>query len=130
MSDAGKSALRSLGITKIFDLRSATEVAKFNSVSPFAIDGIEIVHTPAMKETERKADPEEDMKSAFEKFGSRGDDGFIDFYKNVLNEGQAAFKAILEFIRDEVPKGKGCLIHCTGASIMGLVTRSLIKHTL
>jgi hypothetical protein len=44
----GKSVLKSLGITTIFDLRSDTEIRKYNSPPP-TIDGVDIVHIPVFK---------------------------------------------------------------------------------
>ena len=41
----GKGQLRALGITTIFDLRSDTEIAKYDTVTP-QIGGITALHTP------------------------------------------------------------------------------------
>lgn len=40
--------LKALGITTIFDLRSDTEIAKYNSQIP-TIEGVDIVHIPIFK---------------------------------------------------------------------------------
>jgi len=42
---AGKGQLRALGITTIFDLRSDTEIAKYDAVTP-QIGGIAVLHAP------------------------------------------------------------------------------------
>jgi len=44
----GKARINQLGITKVFDLRSDTEIAKYNSPSP-VIDNVAILHTPIFK---------------------------------------------------------------------------------
>ena len=44
----GKVALKELGISKVFDLRSDTEIRKFNTPLP-QIDGVEILHTPVFQ---------------------------------------------------------------------------------
>ncbi|KAG8933223.1 hypothetical protein FRC01_010374 [Tulasnella sp. 417] len=105
----GKTQLtQQLNVTKIFDLRSDKERAKFGP-DPLDIPGVEIVCIPAM------ATPQtDDLKTTFARFGGRGDDGFVDFYREVLESGVSAYKAIFEFLRDEVADGKGCLMHCTG----------------
>ncbi|EEB91845.1 hypothetical protein MPER_09733 [Moniliophthora perniciosa FA553] len=41
----GKKQLKELGVSKVFDLRSDTEIEKYNSPLP-SIDGVEIVRTP------------------------------------------------------------------------------------
>ena len=46
--ELGKSQLKSLGITHIFDLRSDPEMAKWQSSIP-EIDGVEVIHTPVFK---------------------------------------------------------------------------------
>ena len=40
--------MRELGVTKVFDLRSDTEIRKYNTPLP-QIDGVEILHTPVFK---------------------------------------------------------------------------------
>ena len=45
---AGKTALKELGISKVFDLRSDTEIRKYNTPLP-QIDGVEILHTPVFQ---------------------------------------------------------------------------------
>lgn len=44
----GKSELRALGITTVFDLRSDTEIEKYNSPLP-TIEGVEIIRTPVFQ---------------------------------------------------------------------------------
>ena len=46
--DAGKAILKELGIKTIFDLRSDTEIQKYNTSSP-TIDGVDIIHVPVFK---------------------------------------------------------------------------------
>jgi hypothetical protein len=44
----GKAQMKALGITCVFDLRSDTEIEKYNTPLP-AIDGIELVRTPVFQ---------------------------------------------------------------------------------
>lgn len=99
-----------LGVTKIFDLRSDKERAKFGSDSAYALNipNVEIICAPA-----RTVEPKEDLKTIFGKFGGNGDQGFVDAYRAILEQGQKAFRGIFEFVRDELQSGNGCLIHCS-----------------
>ena len=45
---SGKSKVKELGITKVFDLRSDTEIRKYNTPLP-EIDGVEVIHVPVFK---------------------------------------------------------------------------------
>jgi hypothetical protein len=40
--------LRALGVTTIFDLRSDTEIAKYDAATP-KIEGITVLHAPVFK---------------------------------------------------------------------------------
>ncbi|KAG9016336.1 hypothetical protein FRB90_003267 [Tulasnella sp. 427] len=112
---AGATTLaRQLGITKVFDLRSDKERAKFGEDKHLVVNvpeglEMEVVCVPALP-----PNTSDDLRSTFGRFGSRGDEGFVEFYKEVLESGKEAFRKIFEFVRDEVGEGKGCLIHCTG----------------
>ena len=44
----GKAALKELGISKVFDLRSDTEIRKYNTPLP-QIDGVDILHMPVFQ---------------------------------------------------------------------------------
>lgn len=46
ISDDGKAKVKSLGITKIFDLRSSLEFQKTLAAGPLEIDGVTIVRVP------------------------------------------------------------------------------------
>ena len=48
MLHIGKAQLRDLNITKIYDLRSDTEIVKYNTPPP-VIEGVEIHHVPVFK---------------------------------------------------------------------------------
>jgi len=44
----GKELFKELNITKVFDLRSDTEIRKYNAPPP-KIDGVEIIHVPVFE---------------------------------------------------------------------------------
>ncbi|KAG8933224.1 hypothetical protein FRC01_010375 [Tulasnella sp. 417] len=97
-----------LGITKIFDLRSDKERAKFGSDSTLDIPNVEVVCVRA-----RTIEPKEDLKTIFGRFGGNGDQGFVDAYRSTLEQGKKAYGRIFEFLRDQLHTGNGCLIHCS-----------------
>lgn len=123
LTDLGKFQLRNLGITKIFDLRSAREIKRIQS--PLQVEGIEVVHAPAMPLSRS-----ENMQDVFVKFkydeGEDPDAQFVVSYDDILKEAVAAFRLIFEHIRDRLPLGEGMLIHCTGGSShkLSVVTRT------
>ena len=45
---AGKEKLRELGVTTVFDLRSDTEIEKYNTPCP-TIEGVEVIRVPVVK---------------------------------------------------------------------------------
>jgi hypothetical protein len=47
----GKAQLKQLGITQVFDLRSDTEIEKYNSPLP-VIEGVAINHIPVFKKAD------------------------------------------------------------------------------
>ena len=47
----GKKLFKELNITKVFDLRSDTEIRKYNAPLP-KIDGVEIIHVPVFEATD------------------------------------------------------------------------------
>lgn len=104
----GKSQLAALGITKIFDLRSPNESKKSTS-APLRIDGIDIVNIPALVVSHT-----ENLGLTISKFAEGGDGPFLWSYADILEDGGPAFKAIFEHVKDRLPLGEGCLIHCTG----------------
>ncbi|KAG6886381.1 hypothetical protein C0995_008266 [Termitomyces sp. Mi166 len=55
ITDIGRSKLHELGVTTVFDLRSDSEIAQFQSATP-DISGIRFVRTPALTEDAWKAD--------------------------------------------------------------------------
>ncbi|KAG6899305.1 hypothetical protein C0993_011395 [Termitomyces sp. T159_Od127] len=55
ITDAGRSKLRELGVTTVFDLRSDSEIAQFQSATP-DIPGVHIVRAPAVTEDAWKTD--------------------------------------------------------------------------
>lgn len=80
ITDDGKAKIRSLGITKIFDLRSDVELKKFDAPMP-VIEGVEIVHVPVYREM--VYDQDEIMKT-YERFADGGDKVSLALLPSVL----------------------------------------------
>lgn len=51
ITNTGKEQLQALGIRKVFDIRSAPEITRFNAAVP-VVDGVQFVSVPAMTEDE------------------------------------------------------------------------------
>jgi len=48
LSSLGKAQMRALGITRVFDLRSDTEIEKYRTPLPL-IDGVDVLRTPVFR---------------------------------------------------------------------------------
>ncbi|KAF8806337.1 hypothetical protein BYT27DRAFT_7191674 [Phlegmacium glaucopus] len=122
ITDEGKVALKGLGITKVFDLRSDTEIRKYNSPLP-QIDGVEILHTPVFQTIDYSP---EMMAKRYQLYASGKTEAFLELYSQILDHGGPAFGAILRHVRDKPTEG--CLFHCTaGKDRTGLMAAILLK---
>jgi hypothetical protein len=97
----GKHLLTSLGIKKIFDLRSLDE--RTHGPDP-EIDGVENVWM-LTSEREAKVDIADFVDG-------EGEKGYAKMYLDVLDMYQPFFKAVLEHVRDS--PSEPFLYHCTG----------------
>ena len=113
-TESGKKALLDLGITRVFDLRSPKE-GPSSTTGAFTVPGIIVVNVPA-----RAVSRSDNLGHTFSMFQSGGDDPFLESYKEVLDQGPDPIRAVFEFIRDRLPLGEGCLIHCTGKYTLGV----------
>lgn len=55
INDVGRSKLRELGVTTVFDLRSDSEIAQYQSATP-DIPGVRCIRAPALTEDTWKTD--------------------------------------------------------------------------
>jgi len=114
--------LKELGISKVFDLRSDTEIRKYNTPLP-QIDGVEILHTPVFQTEDYSP---EMMAKRYQLYASGKTESFIELYSQILEHGGSAFGAVLRHIRDR--PSEGCLFHCTaGKDRTGLMAAILLK---
>jgi len=122
ITDEGKQRLRELGITTIYDLRSDTEIQKYNTPCP-TIDGVDVVRTPVFKLEDYSP---EMMAKRFELYASGKTEAFMELYSQILEHGGPAFGTILRQIRDNPESG--CMFHCTaGKDRTGVIAALLMK---
>ncbi|KAF5320811.1 hypothetical protein D9619_000687 [Psilocybe cf. subviscida] len=122
ITDEGKHKVKELGITKVFDLRSDTEIRKYNTPQPH-IDGVEIIHTPVFKTEDYSP---EMMAKRYQLYASGKTEAFIELYSQILDHGGPAFGDILRHIRDK--PNEGCIFHCTaGKDRTGIIAAIILK---
>ncbi|THH11937.1 hypothetical protein EW145_g314 [Phellinidium pouzarii] len=107
ITDEGKTQLKELGITKVFDLRSDTEMEKYNTPVP-QIEGVEIVRVPVFEKEDYSP---EVMARRFQLYASGKTEAFMELYSQILDNGGPAFAEIIKHVRDK--PDEGCLFHCT-----------------
>ncbi|CEL03554.1 hypothetical protein ASPCAL04708 [Aspergillus calidoustus] len=118
LPDGGATALTTLGIKKIYDLRRPDERTK--KPSP-VIDGVEVIWIPDTLEgkppvsaTEPVPDPE------------RSTERLVDMYLSYLVSHAPVYRAVFEHIRDEPEKG--FLFHCSAGKDRTGVLAALIHR--
>jgi protein tyrosine/serine phosphatase len=118
ITDLGRSALKHLRITKVFDLRSLPEVTK-NGVG--RVDGIQWLHAPVFREQDYSP---EKMAIRWGYYTS-GVEGFILAYTGILQNGGHPFGMILRHLRDS---DDPIIIHCTaGKDRTGVICAIILK---
>ncbi|TCD69217.1 hypothetical protein EIP91_008320 [Steccherinum ochraceum] len=109
ITDAGRDRLVQLGVTKIYDLRSDPEIAKWGTASP-EMKGLEIIRTPLFKSEDYSP---EVMAKRYELYASGELEAFKVLYAQILDSGNAkeAFGEIFRHVRDR--PNEGLFFHCT-----------------
>lgn len=106
VTDAGVDAIKRLGVTTVFDLRSMGEAKDDGVHQKLANAGITRVHAPVF--TDDDYSPEliamryQNLMTLWSTY--------IHVYEKVLDEGWGAYKTVFEHIRDN---GTPFLFHCT-----------------
>ncbi|KAK7060362.1 hypothetical protein VNI00_001127 [Paramarasmius palmivorus] len=122
ITDKGKEQLRDLGVTTVFDLRSDTEIEKYNSPLP-SIEGVEVLRTPVFKQEDHSP---EMMAKRYQLYASGKTEAFMELYSQILDHAGPAFGAILRHVRDR--PNEACLFHCTaGKDRTGLIAAIILK---
>jgi hypothetical protein len=118
ITEAGKKALKTLKVTKVFDLRSVPEIIK-NGVG--RIEGIEWIPVPVFREEDYSP---EKMAIRWGYYTS-GLDGFVSAYTGILRNGRDPFGVILRQLRDS---DEPIVIHCTaGKDRTGVICAIILK---
>ncbi|KAF9498846.1 hypothetical protein BDN71DRAFT_1442811 [Pleurotus eryngii] len=118
----GIDRLRELGVTKVFDLRSDTEIEKYDTPVP-EIEGIDIIRAPVFQKEDYSP---EMMAKRYKLYASGKTEAFMELYSQILDHGGEAFGAVLRHIHDRPTEG--CLFHCTaGKDRTGLLAAILLK---
>ncbi|KAF8076680.1 protein-tyrosine phosphatase-like protein [Lyophyllum atratum] len=118
----GEQQLKALGIAKVFDLRSDTEIQKYDSPQP-EIDGVEIIRVPVFQTEDYSP---EMMAKRYQLYASGKTEAFMELYSQILDHAGPSFGAIFRHIRDNPTVG--CLFHCTaGKDRTGLIAALLLK---
>ncbi|KAJ3782657.1 protein-tyrosine phosphatase-like protein [Lentinula aff. detonsa] len=122
ITDEGKEQVRRLGIRKIFDLRSDTEISKYNAPLP-VIEGVDLLHIPVFQTEDYSP---EMMAKRYQLYASGKTEAFMELYSQILDHGGPAFGSILRFIRDHA--NEACMFHCTaGKDRTGVMAAILLK---
>ncbi|KAI9065051.1 hypothetical protein FKP32DRAFT_1610888 [Trametes sanguinea] len=106
ITDAGIARLRTLGIRKVFDLRTDVEIAQYRSADK-VIEGVEVVRAPIVHDP---WDPREVGKKLKE-FAEDELQTFLTEYRTLLLSATSSLEQVLRHLRDhpDIP----CLIHCS-----------------
>ncbi|KIY49482.1 hypothetical protein FISHEDRAFT_41583 [Fistulina hepatica ATCC 64428] len=122
ITDEGRSQLKQLGITTVFDLRSDLEKAKYHTPEP-VIEGVCVHRTPVFREEDYSP---EIRTQRFDLYASGKIEAFMQLYSEILEHARNAFGAVLCHVRDD-PSG-GFIFHCTaGKDRTGVLAAILLK---
>lgn len=116
--DSGLEKLRDLGINTIFDFRTKSEAKRCIKDEELLKFGLSRIHCPF--DLEEKRDPKDILGSFTNLLTSWYT--YTSVYENMLVNNTDVYKKIFEYIRDEVPKGKKFVFHCSaGKDRTGIV---------
>ncbi|KAF9480692.1 hypothetical protein BDN70DRAFT_804836 [Pholiota conissans] len=122
ITEEGKNLLKDLGITKVFDMRSDTEIRKYNTPLP-QIEGVDVIHIPVFKTEDYSP---EMMAKRYQLYASGKTEAFLELYSQILDHGGPAFGTILRHVKDR--PNEGCVFHCTaGKDRTGIMAAIILK---
>jgi len=117
ITDHGREQLRALRITKIFDMRSDSEIASYKTEAP-VIEGIEFVRVPV---SQTEAYDLVSLAVRLQSFHTDELNTFVTLYTEILENGAGAFENIFTHLKNK--PDEPCLVHCTaGKDRAGLFT--------
>ncbi|CCL98588.1 uncharacterized protein FIBRA_00589 [Fibroporia radiculosa] len=122
ITEEGKVKLKELGISVVYDLRSDTEIERYESPMP-EIEDVEVLRVPVFKTEDYSP---EMMAKRFALYASGKTEAFMELYSQILDHGGLAFGVILRHVRDS--PNEGLLFHCTaGKDRTGIAAALLLK---
>lgn len=122
VTEDGKLKLKELGVTTVFDLRSDTEIERYESPIP-EVPGVQILRVPVFKTEDYSP---EMMAKRFALYASGKTEAFMELYSQILDHGGLAFGAILRHVKDR--PNEGCVFHCTaGKDRTGILAALILK---
>ncbi|OCH88331.1 hypothetical protein OBBRIDRAFT_758450 [Obba rivulosa] len=122
ITEEGVTQLKALGVKKVFDMRSDTEIERYGTPCP-ELEGIEIVRVPVFKVEDYSP---EMMAKRFELYASGQTEAFMELYSQILDHAGPAFGVIIRHIRDH--PDDGILFHCTaGKDRTGVLAAIILK---
>ncbi|OSX59407.1 hypothetical protein POSPLADRAFT_1184142 [Postia placenta MAD-698-R-SB12] len=122
VTEEGKLKLKELGVTTVFDLRSDTEIERYESPIP-EVPGVQILRVPVFKTEDYSP---EMMAKRFALYASGKTEAFMELYSQILDHGGLAFGAILRHVKDR--PNEGCVFHCTaGKDRTGILAALILK---
>lgn len=118
VTPTGLRQLRGLGVTTIFDLRSLPELKKLagglegteaweKTIEEY---GLKRKFVPAFKEEDYSP---ESIARRYKDYAQGGPEGFTRAYGDILDHAAVSFRRVFEWVRDRVPLGEACVVHCT-----------------
>ncbi|KAI1796151.1 protein-tyrosine phosphatase-like protein [Ganoderma leucocontextum] len=111
-----------LGISIVYDLRSDTEMRKYDTPIP-EMEGVQVIHVPVFKKEDYSP---EAMAKRFELYASGKTEAFMQLYSQILDHAGPAFGVVLRHVKDKPEQG--CLFHCTaGKDRTGVLAALLLK---
>ncbi|KAF8592198.1 hypothetical protein K439DRAFT_1643807 [Ramaria rubella] len=119
----GKIQIEQLGIKKVFDLRSNTELDKFGTPIPELNSTAEVLHVPVFKTEDYSP---EMIARRYKLYASGKIESFMVLYSQILDNGIMAFSTIFKHIRDH--PDEAFLFHCTaGKDRTGVLAALILK---
>ncbi|KAF8524586.1 protein-tyrosine phosphatase-like protein [Hysterangium stoloniferum] len=119
----GKAQLESLGIKKVFDLRSDIELEKFGTPVPELTAHIEILRVPVFKKEDYSP---EMVARRYRLYASGKTEAFMELYSQILDNAIMAYGTIFKHIRDH--PNEAFIFHCTaGKDRTGVLAALILK---
>ncbi|KAI9729816.1 MAG: hypothetical protein M1834_006564 [Cirrosporium novae-zelandiae] len=109
----GIAKLRTLNVTRIFDLRSGPEIVKYKMPTPYLGPELEIRHVPVFEDKDFSPEMVSRMYRDYGDEVDGGVHGFLRAYQDILESAGPAYGEILRWMV-ESKEDEAALVHCSG----------------